>query len=138
MTFTVGAILPLLIAAFAPAERLVTLGSPKDRFFEVGLHLLPGEDPSLIQKAFVKFAKREDVKVHSEVDFVDAANGAVRSVRLVYPSDADIATGRISILTPVGAGLIGLRAGSAILWPDRDGQERALTIRAVLQPPRAA
>ena len=81
---------------------------------------------------------RDVVTMNSEVDFVDAASGAVRSVRLVYPSDADIATGRISILTPVGAGLIGMRAGSAILWPDRDGQERALTIRAVLQPPRAA
>lgn len=81
---------------------------------------------------------RDVVTMNSEVDFVDAASGAVRSVRLVYPSDADISTGRISILTPVGAGLIGLRTGSAILWPDRDGQERALTIRAVLQPPRAA
>ena len=81
---------------------------------------------------------RDVVTMNSEVDFVDAASGAVRSVRLVDPSDADISTGRISILTPVGAGLIGLRTGSAILWPDRDGQERALTIRAVLQPPRAA
>ena len=81
---------------------------------------------------------RDVVTMNSEVDFVDAASGAGRSVRLVYPSDADISTGRISILTPVGAGLIGLRTGSAILWPDRDGQERALTIRAVLQPPRAA
>ncbi|MEZ5635558.1 MAG: hypothetical protein R3E92_00290 [Burkholderiaceae bacterium] len=57
-------------AAFAPAERIVSLGGPKDRFFEVGLHLLPDEDPGLIQKAFVKFAQREGVKVHSEVDFV--------------------------------------------------------------------
>jgi hypothetical protein len=57
-------------AAFAPAERIVSLGGPKDRFFEVGLHLLPDEDPGLIQQAFVKFAQREGVKVHSEVDFV--------------------------------------------------------------------
>lgn len=57
-------------AAFAPAERIVGLGGPKDRFFEVGLHLLPDEDPGLIQKAFVKFAQREGVKVHSEVDFI--------------------------------------------------------------------
>ena len=57
-------------SAFAPAERIVSLGGPKDRFFEVGLHLLPGEDPGLIQRAFVKFAKREDVKPHSEFDFV--------------------------------------------------------------------
>lgn len=57
-------------AAFAPADRIVSLGGPKDRFFEVGLHLLPDEDPALIQKAFVKFAQRDGVKVHSEVDFV--------------------------------------------------------------------
>jgi len=57
-------------AAFAPAERIVGLGGPKDRFFEVGLHLLPDEDPGLIQKAFVKFAQQEGVQVHSEVDFV--------------------------------------------------------------------
>lgn len=81
---------------------------------------------------------RDVVTMNSEVDFVDEASGAVRSVRLVYPSDADIATGRISILTPVGAGLIGMRVGSAILWPDRDGRERALAIRAVMQPPSTA
>lgn len=81
---------------------------------------------------------RDVVTMNSEVDFIDETSGTIRSVRLVYPSDADIAAGRISILTPVGAGLIGMRAGNAILWPDRDGQERAITIRAVMQPPQAA
>lgn len=81
---------------------------------------------------------RDVVTMNSEVDFIDETSGSVRSVRLVYPSDADIATGRISVLTPVGAGLIGMRAGSAILWPDREGQERAITIRAVMQPPQTA
>ena len=84
------------------------------------------------------FAPKFDDKGLLTAVCVDEASGAVRSVRLVYPSDADIASGRISILTPIGAGLIGMRAGSAILWPDRDGHERALTIRAVMQPPRAA
>lgn len=81
---------------------------------------------------------RDVVTMMSEVDFVDEGSGKVRSVQLVYPTDADIASGRISILTPIGAGLIGMRAGQSILWPDRDGQERQLTIRAVMQPPRAA
>ncbi|PZQ23244.1 MAG: nucleoside diphosphate kinase regulator [Sphingopyxis macrogoltabida] len=81
---------------------------------------------------------RDVVTMMSEVDFIDEASGTLRSVQLVYPSDADIATGRISILTPVGAGLIGMRAGQSILWPDRDGQERTLTIKAVMQPPLAA
>lgn len=65
------------------------------------------------------------------VEFVDEGSGARRVVQLVYPSEADIAAGRISILTPVGAGLIGLREGQSILWPDRDGEERRLGIMKV-------
>ena len=61
------------------------------------------------------------------------ASGADRAVELVYPRDADISAGQVSILTPVGAGLIGLRSGQSILWPDRDGRERKLTIVKVLQ-----
>lgn len=71
------------------------------------------------------------VVMNSQVEFVDEAAGTARTVELVYPAQADIAQGRISILTPVGAGLIGLRTGQSILWPDRDGHERRLTIVAV-------
>lgn len=65
------------------------------------------------------------------------ASGADRTVELVYPRDADISAGRVSILTPVGAGVIGLRTGQSILWPDRDGRERKLTIVKVLQNRKA-
>lgn len=81
---------------------------------------------------------RDIVTMASKVDFFDEANGETRSVQLVYPHEADISAGRISILTPVGAGLIGLRRGQSIRWPDRDGRERALSVVAVSQPPRAA
>lgn len=68
------------------------------------------------------------VTMNALVSFVDEASGTKRTVQLVFPRDADIADGRISILTPVGAGLIGLREGQSILWPDREGRERKLTI----------
>lgn len=74
------------------------------------------------------------VTMHSQVEFVDEGNGASRTVELVYPADADISAGRISILTPVGAGLIGMREGQSILWPDRDGQQRRLSIVKVVRP----
>src|SRR3546814_19096752 len=57
---------------------------------------------------------RDVVVMGATVEF-DDANGSTRSVKLVYPNDADISAGRISILTPVGAGLIGLREGQSIL-----------------------
>ena len=39
--------------------------------------------------------------------------------------DADIAQGKISVLTPVGAALIGLRTGPSISWRTRDDRRRA-------------
>ncbi|WP_326490664.1 nucleoside diphosphate kinase regulator [Sphingobium sufflavum] len=71
------------------------------------------------------------VTMHATVDFTDQASGATRTVQLVWPAEADIEAGRISILTPVGAGLIGLSVGQSILWPDRSGHERTLTIERV-------
>jgi regulator of nucleoside diphosphate kinase len=67
----------------------------------------------------------------ARVEFVDQAHGESRAVTLVYPAEADIAAGRISILTPVGAGLLGLRPGQSIQWPDREGHERELRVVSV-------
>lgn len=78
------------------------------------------------------------VTMNATIDFVDEANGEVRTVQLVYPREADFAAGRISILTPVGVGLIGLRQGQSILWPDRDGNQRNLTVTRVAQGRQAA
>jgi regulator of nucleoside diphosphate kinase len=77
------------------------------------------------------------VTMGTQVEFRDEASGVTRTVTLAWPQDADIAAGRISILTPIGAGLIGLREGQQILWPDRDGRERNLTIMRVSQPEAA-
>lgn len=76
----------------------------------------------------------QTVVMNSRVDFVDERTGARRTVQLVYPRDADIAAGRVSILTPIGAGLIGMRAGCSIRWPDRDGHDRMLRIMNVTLP----
>jgi regulator of nucleoside diphosphate kinase len=73
----------------------------------------------------------QTVVMNSRIDFVDEGTGARRIVQLVYPQDADITEGRVSILTPIGAGLIGMRAGCSIRWPDRDGRNRPLRIVSV-------
>jgi regulator of nucleoside diphosphate kinase len=73
-------------------------------------------------------------RMHSIVRFVDGAHGQARSVMLVWPGEADIAAGKVSILTHVGAGLIGLSPHQSISWPDRDGRERPLRVLEVKQP----
>ena len=63
--------------------------------------------------------------------------GQEPQVTLVYPVDADIARGRISVLTPVGTALIGLRVGQSITWRDRAHKRHVLTVLAVEQQPDA-
>lgn len=77
----------------------------------------------------------DTVTMNCTVEFVDERSLARRSVKLVYPWDADISKNRISVLTPVGAGLIGMTAGNSIAWPDRSGAERILKIMSVQRPP---
>ena len=74
------------------------------------------------------------VTLNSEVDFVDERTSQLRTASLVLPGEANIALGRISILTPMGAALYGLTAGQSIDWPDLDGIERRIRILRVRQP----
>jgi regulator of nucleoside diphosphate kinase len=74
------------------------------------------------------------VTLGSEVDFVDERTSQLRTVELVLPAMANIAEGRISILTPMGTALYGLTAGQSIDWPDLDGQDRRIRILRVRQP----
>lgn len=66
-----------------------------------------------------------------------ADGSAEREVTLVYPADANIDEGKISVMTPVGAALIGLRSGQSIDWLTRDGRQQVLTVLEVTQPSAA-
>ncbi|ABC21743.1 nucleoside diphosphate kinase regulator [Rhodospirillum rubrum] len=74
------------------------------------------------------------VTLGAEVTFRDESTGRVRKVTLVYPGEADIDQGKISIMTPIGVALIGLAVGASIDWLTRDGDERHLSVLAVRKP----
>lgn len=78
------------------------------------------------------------VTMHSRVEFVDERSGEKHEVELVYPGEADSGLKRISVLTPIGAGLIGMRTGATIEWPDRAGTVRSLRVEQVRQPEQPA
>lgn len=73
------------------------------------------------------------VQMGSIVEY-QTGSGETKRVTLVFPGDADIASGRISILTPIGTALIGLSPGQSITWTARDGKEQQLTVVSVMQP----
>lgn len=75
------------------------------------------------------------IGMNSTVDFVDEGHGSARTIQLVYPAEADIAAGKVSVLTPIGAALIGLKEGQSILWPDHGGRSRELRVLKVWRAP---
>jgi regulator of nucleoside diphosphate kinase len=72
------------------------------------------------------------VRMHSLVDFEIDGRGQ-RPVILVYPAEADISRGKISILTPIGAALIGLTPGQAMIVEAPDGKMHQLRVLSVAQ-----
>lgn len=82
---------------------------------------------------------RDEIPAHvvtmgSHVEFVDEGSEAEWSVQLVWPGDGNLEEDRLSVMTLVGAGLIGMQEGRAIEWPDRSGHIRQLRIAKVRQP----
>ncbi len=77
------------------------------------------------------------VTLGSTVTFADEEVGKERRVRIVLPGEADIENGSLSILSQVGAGLIGLKAGQSINWPCPDGRPRTLQVISVEPPVEA-
>jgi regulator of nucleoside diphosphate kinase len=71
------------------------------------------------------------VTMNSNVSCVDDASGATHGFTLVYPRDADAAHGRVSVLAPAGAALIGLSVGQSIQWPGPGVRPLQLRVTAV-------
>ena len=71
------------------------------------------------------------VSLGSQVEFRDEQTGKIQEITLVYPLDADITCRRVSVLTPVGAALLGLSVNQAISFHARNGERRELTVLKV-------
>jgi regulator of nucleoside diphosphate kinase len=74
------------------------------------------------------------VTMNSEVVYEDVATFEKRTVRVVFPKDADANRGRISVLAPIGSALLGLRVGQSIEWPVPTGLKRIRVVEIRYQP----
>lgn len=124
---------PQIILSTTEAEQLSALANQMEQASPLAAELLLDEIDRAELRPDGKVPSTV-VRMGSVVEFLDEAHGSRRTVQLVWPPEADIGAGRISVLTPVGAGLIGLSEGADILWPDRAGHERPLHILKVSPP----
>lgn len=78
---------------------------------------------------------RDDVvTIGSGVTYRDLDMAREHTVSVVYPENANIEEGRISVLTPVGVALLGLSPGATISWVTRDDETRQLEVLEVRPP----
>lgn len=78
------------------------------------------------------------VTMNSRVVFENVHNRRRREITLVYPQDADPAQNRISVLSPVGAALLGLSVGQEIDWELPNGRSARFRIAEIVYQPEAA
>jgi regulator of nucleoside diphosphate kinase len=120
---------PAIFIAAADHERLTAMAeSVAKREPETAAFLLGELERALIE---APAGNRRIVTMGSHVRFRDDSSGRVLDAQLVYPDRADPGAHRISILTPVGAALIGLSEGQAMRWRDRGGRDKSLTVLKV-------
>ena len=78
------------------------------------------------------------VTMYSQVELVDVHTRRRQKLTVCYPGDAEPAAGFISVLSPVGMSLLGLRAGSVARWRTPSGEECAAEVSAVLFQPESS
>jgi regulator of nucleoside diphosphate kinase len=78
------------------------------------------------------------VTMGSCVEYRDDNSGKISRVCVVYPGEEDGDVGLVSVLTPIGAALIGLSEGQSMRWRSALGEWRDLTVLRVRRGRRAA
>tara|TARA_R110002051_G_scaffold324970_1_gene424863 strand:+ start:37327 stop:37746 length:420 start_codon:yes stop_codon:yes gene_type:complete len=74
---------------------------------------------------------KDVIRLNSRVS-IEAENGWKKTLQIVIPADRDLKNDKISVLTPMGAALIGYSQNDAITWEFSKGEQK-LTIVAVEQ-----
>lgn len=78
------------------------------------------------------------VTMNSQVMLQDLQTGQRSTLTLCYPEKADPAVGLVSVLSPVGSALLGLRMGSVARWSTPSGDEKSAEVLAVLYQPESS
>jgi regulator of nucleoside diphosphate kinase len=77
------------------------------------------------------------VTMHSRVKFRDCDSGEEQVCTLVYPGERDLFDDALSVITPIGAALIGLAEGQSLAYPGPDGSQKTVTVVRILYQPEA-
>ena len=96
---------------------------------------------ALLDEAYVVPSRKvgsDVVTMYSQVllRFID--DGVRRTITLCYPRDANPRLGLVSVLSPIGLGLLGQRVGATVRWESPDGSGRIAEVEAIPLQPEAS
>lgn len=78
------------------------------------------------------------VTMYTQAEIVFTDSGLRQKVTPCYPADAEPVLGFVSVLSPIGAALLGLRVGDIAHWQLPHGEARSAQVAAILFQPEAS
>ena len=77
------------------------------------------------------------ITMNSRAQMSDLGSGETVAFTLVFPSEANIDEEKISVLAPIGAGMLGYRVGDEFAWNVPGGLRRMKVMKVEYQPEAA-
>ena len=77
------------------------------------------------------------ITMNSKTRLIDLETKEEMTFTLVFPDEADVRQGKISVLAPIGTAMLGYRVGDTFTWQVPDGMRR-LQVQEILYQPEAA
>ena len=78
------------------------------------------------------------VTMNSRVLYDNSTDGPAAAITLVYPEQADVDRGRVSVLSPLGLALLGARNGEQVSLETPGSGLREVRVQQVVYQPEAA
>lgn len=83
--------------------------------------MVPGDMSLSAELARAKIVKKDKfpahaIRINSRVQILDEETGASRDLCIVMPGAANMKENKVSIISPIGAALIGFRKGETVQW----------------------
>ena len=113
-------------------ENLIISDQDYVRLFRLANNELLGDELSRAVVVPADQVPANVVRMNSRVTYLDESNGLSREVELVFPEETDLKHGKISVLSPVGSALLGLRVGQTIEWIFPNDPSRRLKVVSVI------
>ena len=77
------------------------------------------------------------ITMNSTASLVDTETGEEMNYTLVFPHDADLSQGKLSVLAPIGTAMLGYAVGDTFEW-ETPGGKRVIKVEKVIFQPEAS